>query len=164
MNYSASTKDVSNKYAFSKEVMRFYLSVYDLENTQIFFCHSMAVLILKPTGLILWVMPMYTHIHVYLHICLHVPYYMHTDKHSYIEILYTPGGILMSPLYSQRPCKWFVRSHVEAENSACHGPWANSRLVFEYNLNMKNNPCIYQWLRTDNRSNSSDTWNSNLCP
>lgn len=63
----------------------------------------------------------------------------------------------MSPLYSQGPCKWFVRNHVEAENSACHGLWANPRLVFEYNLNMKNNPCICQWLKTDNRSNTNDT-------
>lgn len=44
----------------------------------------MAGLILKPTGLILGVVPMYTYIRVYLHICLHVPYYMYTDKHSCI--------------------------------------------------------------------------------
>lgn len=97
MNYSTSTKDVANKYAFSKEVMRFYLCVYDLENTQIFFCYSTAVLIHKPTGLILGVMPMYTYTYAYmcLIICTQI------NIHVYRDSIYIRWDLNVRSLFSE---------------------------------------------------------------
>lgn len=91
MHYSASAKDVSNKYAFRKEVVRFlsmciwlrkyrniFLLLYGNSHTQIHrpdsVCH----------------VHVYPNMYAYLHICRHT--------FMYVEILCTSGWNLMSLL------------------------------------------------------------------